>query len=65
MGQVDSNSYNGARWRLSYTEGASNLGVTTVSYQLITTGRENASSDTAYTTFCHMKIYDINWNLLV
>lgn len=64
MGYVDSKSYNGARWRLSYTEGTPSLGVTTVSYKLITTGREDASKDTAYTTFCHMKIYDINYNLL-
>lgn len=63
-GYVDSKSYNNARWRLSYTEGTSSSGVTKVSYKLITTGREAYSSDTAYTTFCHMKIYDTSWNIL-
>ena len=64
MGYVDSQSHNGAKWRLEYTEGTSKLGVTPVHYKLITTGREGKSSDTAYTTFCHMKIYDSNNNLL-
>ena len=65
MAHVDSLSYNGAKWRLEYTEGTSKLGVTPVHYKLITTGREGQDTDTAYTTFCHMKIYDNNNNLLV
>lgn len=64
-GYVNSTSYNKAKWCLVYTEDTPNMGVTKVSYSLITTGREKEPSPTAYTTFCHMKIYDINWNLLV
>ena len=63
-GYVDSKSYNNARWRLSYTESTSSSGVTKVSYKLITTGREDYNTDTAYTTFCHMKIYDTSWKIL-
>lgn len=63
MGSVSSKSspnYPSARWQLNYTIGKSDVGKTTVTYDLITTGRENASSPTAFPTFCYMSIYDTN-----
>lgn len=61
MGSVSSKSspnYPSARWQLNYTIGNSSAGKTTVTYDLITTGRETASSPTAFPTFCYMSIYD-------
>ena len=63
MGSVSSQSspnYPSARWQLNYTIGNSSAGKTTITYELITTGRENASSPTAFPTFCYMSIYDTN-----
>lgn len=63
ISSTTSPNYPNARWQLDYEIGTSNLGITTVSYELKTLGR-NGVSPSALATICHMYIYDTNGSLL-
>lgn len=66
MGSISSQvsvNYPNARWQLDYEIGVSNLGITNISYDLKTLGRNNVSPS-SLATICHMYIYDTNNNLL-
>ena len=63
ISSTTSSNYPNARWQLDYEIGTSNLGITTVSYELKTLGR-NGVSPSALTTICHMYIYDTDGSLL-